>query len=446
MPQPRPHTTLDAELESRPPADRIAHLENRLRQTVAHAYTHAPHVRAAMDGAGLAPRDVQRLGDLARLPVTRKDELPALQAADPPFGGLAAVPARSLQRIFCSPGNIFDPQGQGRDYWRFGPALAAAGFRAGDIVLNTFAYHLTPAGFMFDGALCALGCVVVPTGPGHTELQVRIASHLGATGYVGTPSFLYAILKHAAAARSPLQIEVAYVTAEMLPESLRHELETDFGIRVLQGYATADAGMLAYECPEKQGMHLHPEVIVEVLDLTSGEPAAPGQPGEVVATIFDEAYPLVRFSTGDLSAFLADRPCPCGRTAPKLAGILGRVGDAVKVKGMFVHPRQIGDVVKGFPQVARLQAVVTRAAHLDHLHYLVELAAAEAPAAGPAAEPAAGLAAAPAAELAAGLAGLAEGLAAALREQLKVRGDVEIVPPGTIPAAGKTIDDRRVWE
>src|SRR3984893_7499650 len=194
----RPSTTLDAELESRPPADRIAYLENRLRQTVAHAYTNAPRFRVVMDAAGLGPHDVRRLGDLARLPLTAKDELPALQAADPPFGGLTAVPARSLQRIFCSPGNIFDPQGQGRDFWRFRPALAAAGFRAGDIVLNTFAYHLTPAGFMFDGALRSLGCVVVPTGPGHTELQVRIASHLGATGYVGTPSFLYAILGNAA--------------------------------------------------------------------------------------------------------------------------------------------------------------------------------------------------------------------------------------------------------
>jgi phenylacetate-coenzyme A ligase PaaK-like adenylate-forming protein len=422
MPAPRPTAILDAELESLPPPDRIAYLENRLRQTVAHAYANAPRFRVAMNAAGLAPHDVHRLGDLARLPLTAKDELAALQAADPPFGGLTAVPVRNLQRIFASPGNIFDPQGQGRDFWRFRPALAAAGFRAGDVVLNTFAYHLTPAGFMFDGALRALGCVVVPTGPGHTELQVRIASHLGATGYVGTPSFLYAILVKAAELRSPLQLEVAYVTAEMLPESLRHELETAFGLRVLQGYGTADLGMLAYECPEKQGMHLHPEVIVEVLDLATREPAAPGQPGEVVATIFDEAYPLIRFATGDLSAFLPEQPCPCGRTAPKLAGILGRVGDAVKVKGMFVHASQLGEVVKRFPQVARWQAVVTRAAHQDQLRYLVELAA-EAP-----------------------VEGLADRLGEALREQLKVRGEVEIVPPGTIAADAKRLDDRRVWE
>jgi phenylacetate-CoA ligase len=422
MPLPRPGTILDAELESPAPADRLAYLEQRLRQTVAHAFAHAPRFRRAMAAAGMAPHDVQRLGDLARLPVIAKAELPALQAAEPPFGGLAAAPVGSLQRIFASPGNIFDPQGPGRDHWRFRPALAAAGFRAGDVVLNTFAYHLTPAGFMFDDALRALGCVVVPTGPGHTEQQARIAAHLGATGYVGTPSFLHAILAQAATAAVPLRFAVAFVTAEMLPESLRHELETAHGIRVLQGYGTADAGLLAYECPEKQGLHLHPETIVEVLDPATREPVAPGEPGEVVATIFDETYPLIRFATGDLSTFLTDRQCPCGRTAPRLAGILGRVGDAVKVRGMFVHAGEMGEVAKGFPEVARLQAVVTRAAHQDQLRFLAELVA-DAPAEG-----------------------LAERLAAALRERLMVRGEVEIVPPGTIPAAAKKIDDRRTWE
>jgi phenylacetate-CoA ligase len=195
---------------------------------------------------------------------------------------------------------------------------------------------------------------------------------------------------------------------------------------VLQGYGTADVGLLAYECPQKQGMHLHSEVIVEVLDLETREPAAPGQPGEVVATIFDEAYPLIRFATGDLSTFLEDRPCPCGRTAPKLAGILGRVGDAVKVKGMFVRASQMEEVIKGFPEVARFQAVVTRSAHLDQLHYLVELTAG-----GPGGQEAAGL---------------PDCLAEALRERVTVRGDVEVVSPGTIPAGARRIDDRRVWK
>jgi phenylacetate-CoA ligase len=431
----RPKAPAGADLDSLPAAERARHLLNRLRRTVAHAYAKAPRWRAAMDAAGVAPHDVRDLGDLARLPITRKDDLPAYQAEAPPFGGLAAVPAGSLQRVFLSPGPIFDPQGPGQDFWRFRPALAAAGFRAGDVVLNTFSYHLTPAGFMLDGGLRALGCVVVPAGPGQTELQVKIAAGLGVTGYVGTPSFLHTLLGKAAELRSPLAIATAWVTAEMLPDSLRSELATGFGVRVLQGYGTADLGLLAYECPERNGMHLHPEAIVEVLDLETRAAAAPGQPGQVVATIFDESYPLIRFATGDLGAFLEERePCPCGRTAPRLGGILGRLGDAVKVKGMFVRGSQMDEVVRRFPQVARLQAVVTRAAHQDRLHYLVELDAA-APA--PAGAPAPG--AAPAEEL-------ADRLAAALREQLKVRGDVEVVPPGTIPAGARKIDDRRVWK
>ncbi len=418
----RASSILNAEVESRPPADRVAYLENRLRQTIAHAYMNAPRFRAAMDAAGVGPRDIHRLADLSRIPITRKDDLPAIQAEDLPFGGLAAVPMRSLKRIFMSPGNIYDLQGQGADFWRFRPALAAAGFRSGDIVLNTFAYHLTPAGFMLDGALRAQGCVVVPSGPGNTETQVRIASDLGATGYVGTPSFLYTILKKAAEMRSPLQLEVAWVTAEMLPDSLRHELETDYGIRVLQGYGTADLGMLAYECLEKKGMHLHPEVILEVLDLETQEPAAPGHPGLVVATILDETYPLIRFATGDLSAFMEDQSCTCGRTAPKLAGILGRVGDAVKVKGMFVRGSQMEEVLKRFPEVGKFQAVVTREAHQDRLRYIVEVNS------GAKAD------------------GLKDRIADALRELLHVRGEVELVAPGTIPAGAKKIDDKRVWK
>lgn len=418
----RPGKILDPEIESRAPADRVSYLENRLRQTIAHAYLNAPRFRVAMDGAGITPHDIRRLSDLPKIPITRKDDLATIQAEDLPFGGLAAVPPRSLKRIFMSPGYIYDLQGLGPDFWRFRPALAAAGFRQGDIVINTFAYHMTPAGFMLDGALRALGCVVVPSGPGNTETQVRIASDLGAAGYVGTPSFLYTILKKAAELRSPLQLEVAWVTAEMLPESLRHELETDFGIRVLQGYGTADLGMLAYECLDKKGMHLHPEVIIEILDLETQEAAPPGHTGMVVATIFDETCPLIRFATGDLSTFLEDEPCACGRTAPKLAGILGRVGDAVKVKGMFVRGSQMEEALRRFPEVGRFQAIVTRDAHLDRLLYVVEL------------------------NSGANEDGLKDRISAAMREILHVRGEVEFVPAGTIPAGAKKIDDKRVWK
>ncbi|HUL57736.1 MAG TPA: AMP-binding protein, partial [Anaeromyxobacteraceae bacterium] len=249
----------------------------------------------------------------------------------------------------------------------------------------------------------------------------EVAAHLSATAYLGTPSFLLTLLQKAREAGTPLRLEVAFVVAEMLPESLRAELE-GFGVRVLQGYGTADLGCLAYECAEKGGWHVHPEAIVEVLDLETGAPAAPGQPGELVATIFDEAYPLVRFATGDIAALAPDVPCRCGRTAPKIAGLLGRVGDAVKVKGMFVRGAQVEGVAKRFPEVARVQAVVTRTAHQDHLEVLAEVAAP-------------------------GAAGdLAARLAEALREEIKVRPEVKLVAPGGIPAGAKRIDDRRVWK
>jgi phenylacetate-CoA ligase len=422
MPTLRASAILDPKLEQQSAEERRAFLGARLAATVAHAFERAPGVRRALEQAGIAPRDVGGLAHLEKLPVTRKDALPGLQAEEPPFGGLLGVPVGKLWRAFMSPGPIFDPQGAADDFWRFRHGLAAAGFRAGDVAHNAASYHLTPLGFMLDGAARSLGCVVIPAGVGQTELQIKVAAHLGATVYLGTPSFLHALLSKAREAGTPLGIEAAFVVAEMLPESLRAELEGSFGVRVLQGYGTADLGCLAYECPEKGGWHLHPEAVVEVLDLETGKEAAPGQPGEVVGTIFDEAYPLLRFATGDLSTFAPDGACPCGRTARKLAGLLGRVGDGVKVKGMFVRSGQMDEVMKRFPEVARYQALVTREQHQDQLAYAVELA-------GPAGDPAA----------------LAGRIGEALREAVKVRGEVRIVAAGTLPAGGKKIDDRRVW-
>jgi len=418
----RPSRIHDPAVEQQRPEARHADLSRRLATIVSHAFAHAPQMRRTLESAGLSPGDVRGLDDLQRIPVTRKDALPALQASEPPFGGLLGVPKERLARIFMSPGPIFDPQGDCTDFWRFRHGLAAAGFRAGDIAHNAASYHLTPLGFMLDDGARALGCVVIPAGVGQTELQVKVAAHVGATAYLGTPSFLHTLLSKAREAGTPLRIEVAFVVAEMLPESLRRELEGDFGVRVLQGYGTADAGCLTYECPDKGGWHLHPEALVEVLDLETGKPAAPGQPGEVVATLFDEAYPLLRFATGDVAALAPDVPCPCGRTMPKLAGLLGRVGDGVKVKGMFVRANQMEAVLKRFPEVGRFQAVVTREHHQDRLAYAVELAQ-------PAADPAK----------------LASALADALRDEVKVRGEVTLVPAGTLPQGAKKIDDRRVW-
>ena len=419
----RRSTILDFGMELEADEVRQARLGARLRAVVAHAYEHAPRVRRAMDAAGVTPADVRGLEDLQKLPITRKDALPAMQAEEAPFGGLLGVPVERLARVFMSPGPIFDPQGEAEDFWRFRHALAAAGFRRGEIAHNSASYHLTPLGFMLDAAARSHGCVVVPAGVGQTELQIKVASHLKATAYLGTPSFLHALVSRARELGTPLHFEAAFVVAEMLPESLRAELESEFGIRVLQGYGTADLGCVSYECTEKDGWHMHPECIVELLDLETGKAAAPGQPGEVVVTLFDEAYPLLRLSTGDISALAPDLPCPCSRTAPKMTGLLGRIGDAVKVKGMFVRGAEIAAVMQRFPEVKRYQAVVTREKHQDQLAYAVELAV-------PADDEAA----------------LAARLASALREAVKIRGDVRLVPPGSIPENAKRVDDRRVWK
>lgn len=399
---------LDPSLEQQDPARRADYLSRRLREILEHARAHSQHYRR------LLPREI---GDLAGIPVTRKEDLPSMQGREPPFGGLLGVPVAKLQRIFASPGPILDPQGSGDDFWRFRLALAAAGFQAGDVALNSASYHLTPLGFMLDNAARSLGCVVIPAGVGQTDLQVRIAHATHATAYLGTPSFLYALLKRGRELETPLSIEVAFVTAEMLPESLRAELESDFGVRVLQGYGTADQGLLAYECAEKGGMHVHPECILEVLDLESAAPAAPGQPGQLVATTFDEAYPLIRFATGDIGAMAAPGPCRCGRTLPKLAGLLGRVGDAVKVKGMFIRGAEIDQALKAFPGVVRFQAVITREQHQDRIEYLVEVAQ--------------------------GASLEATRVAEALREAVKVRGEVRF---GPVPENARRVDDRRVWK
>jgi phenylacetate-CoA ligase len=423
MAQLRASRILEPALENQSPEARRAYLGGRLQRTVAHAFARAPRTRRVLEAAGLGPGDLRGLDDLARIPVTRKDSLPAFQAEEPPFGGFAAVEPGALARIFMSPGPIYDPQGTVDDFWRFRHALAAAGFRAGDVAHNAASYHLTPLGFMLDAGARSLGCAVIPAGVGQTELQVKVAHHAGATCYLGLPSFLHTLLTKAREAGTPLKFEAAFVVAEMLPESLRAELEGSFGVRVLQGYGTADVGCLTYECPEKGGWHVHPDVIVEVVDPATGAPAPPGEPGEVVATIFDEAYPLLRFGTGDLSSFVPYAPCACGRTAPKLAGFLGRVGDGVKVKGMFVRAGQMDAVMKRFKSVVRYQAVVTREQHLDHLAYLVELG-----------------------EVVPELGDFATRIADALRDEVKVRGEVRFVAAGTIPEGAKKIDDRRVWK
>lgn len=414
----------DRELEAMGPEVRAAYQARRLAGVLRVASERTARFPERLKAAGLAPGDLERPRDLARLPVLRKARLPEFQQQAPPFGGLLAVPVDSLRRIFVSPGPIYDPIGPAPDYWRLARAFYAAGFRKGDIVLNTFSYHLTPAGAMCEDALTALGCSVIPGGVGNTDTQVKLIHDLQATGYTGTPAFLATILERAGEmgidVGTAWRLQVAFVSGAMLPESLRADLLQRYGVRVRQAYATADLGLIAYECPRQQGMHLAEDLLVEVCDPETGEPVAPGGPGEVVVTNFDEVYPLIRFGTGDLSA-LNPEPCPCGRTAPRLTKILGRADEVTKVRGMFVHPGQLDEVMARFPEVKRYQAVVGRRGHEDDLLLRVETHAREAPL------------------------GMGEALLNALRAAIKLRARLEYVPDGSIPEGAKKILDQRTW-
>jgi phenylacetate-coenzyme A ligase PaaK-like adenylate-forming protein len=400
--------TIERDPDRLPASDRRAYQERWVEALIAHAHQRAPAMRERIPAAD-AP--------LAAVRITRKDELIELQRAAPPFGGFLAVPPADVARIFLSPGPLFDPQGPDPDHWRWAPALRAAGFGPATVVHCAVSYHGTPLGWMFDGALRVIGCTVLPAGTGNTELQVQMIRGTGATGYVGTPSGLRILHEKAAElGGAGLELERAFVAGEMLPPSLRAELQS-FGTTVCQGYGTADLGCLAYECLERDGMHIPADVVLEIVDPRDGEPLPPGSIGEVVATVNERTYPLVRFGTGDLSLIRTD-PCACGRTPPRLERIVGRVGDAVKVRGMFVHPRQVEDILGRHAPGARAQLVVTRDGARDQLEVLVH-----APALDEAALPA---------------------LAAALRDVIKVRPTVRKV--AELAADAPKIRDLRTWD
>lgn len=398
------------------PPDWSVYEDDVATRAVKLAAARSPEVAARMRGAGVAAEDVGDAADLARIPVLSKDDLPDLQAQSPPFAGMLAVPLASLRRIYRSPGPIHDPEGDVDDFWRVAPAAWAAGFREGDVVLNTFSYHLTPGGHMLDAGFRHLGCVVVPGGVGNTAGQVETAVATGATGYGGTPQFLLTLLEHARETGLTHRLERALVTGAPLPPDLREVLEKKHQIDVYQCYGTADAGIVGYECHLKSGWHVGPDVVVQVVDPATGAVVEDGAEGEVVVTSPNAVYPLVRFGTGDLSAF-ASEPCPCGRTSPRLVGFLGRVGEGVKVRGMFVHPRQLGRAFAGDRAVARYQGVVSRSGTRDELTVLVE------PVAGAEVDP--------------------EAVAARVRDAVQLRAEVRVVEPGTIEEDARPVTDRR---
>jgi phenylacetate-CoA ligase len=388
-----------------------------LSETIQTLFDNAPGFRRRLEAVGLTPADLQTVEDLARLPVLRKDDLIALQQQEPPFGGMLAVPIGQLRRVFQSPGPINEPGFHEPDAGRWSGAFAAAGFRAGDVVLNAFGYHLTPAGVSMDDSLGSFGCVVIPGGIGNLEQQIQAMAEFGAVGYVGLPSYLKALLDKAEAMGVRLSLCKAFVLAEPLPPSLRQELK-ERGVAVYQAYATAECGNLGYDVDGYEGWRIPDNTILQICDINSGQPLPPGEVGEVVVTLLNPAYALVRFGVGDLSAIIPESATDGGGL--RLKGWLGRVGAATKVRGMFLHPTQLAVMMARFPEVAAYQAVVTRADHRDELAlHVVAKEGAE-------------------------TAVLADRLQQTARDAIKFRLAVEIVP--SLPPDAPPIRDERTWE
>jgi phenylacetate-CoA ligase len=388
---------------------------------ISNLASNAPGFARRLKDADLSPESIRTPDDLNALPVIRKDNLVELQAADPPFGGFLACKPGELKRIFQSPGPIYDPESRMDDYWRWKPAMQATGFGPGDVVMDCFGYHLTPAGAMFEEGLWATGCAVIPGGIGNQEQQVRVLHDLKVIGYVGLPSYLKALIEKAEELGLELSLKKAFFTAEPLPPSLRTWLN-EHGVTVArQGYGTAECGNLGYECEEENGWHLPEDAIIQVCDINSGQPLPPGKTGEIVVTLLNSDYALIRFGTGDLSSLDPD-PCPCGRTSARLMGWQGRIGDAVKVRGMFLHPRQVADFISRFPEVTRWQAVITREAHKDYLalHVVTSPGTEEAD--------------------------LMDRLARAAREAIKFQLEAKSVPEASLPPDSVPIRDERTWE
>ena len=405
-------------LETRSPEEREAALMAELPRVVAAAKEHAPAYRRLL--AKVRPEDITDRRALVDLPLTRKSDLIEMQRRDPPFGGLNAAPIGSVARVFSSPGPIYEVEGRRPDFFRMARAMYAAGIRSGELIHVAFSYHLTPAGAMVDSAAQALGCPVIPAGTGQTELQLRTITDLKPNAYVGTPSFLKILLDRAAEQNSVLgSIKKALVGAEAFPAVLRSEFRHR-GITALQCYGTADLGLIAYEsigpdgevCP---GMVLDEGIIVELVQPGTGDPVPPGEVGEVVVTTLTPEYPLIRFATGDLSALLAG-PSPCGRTNHRIKGWMGRADQTAKVRGLFVHPEQVAEIVRRHKSIIRARLVIERPASADQMSLHIEMG-----------EPAESVGA----------------IAESAQAVTKLRAEIVRVPEGSLPNDGKVIEDRR---
>jgi len=404
-------------LETRSSDERSAAQLSALRAQIAHVKQHT-----AAYGEAFRKIDAASINDFesfAHVPLTRKSALIALQREQRPFGGYTAQTGAPLSHVFASPGPIYEPGFALADFWRFARSLYASGLRRGDLVHNCFSYHLTPAGQMFDSAAQALGCAVIPAGVGQTDLQVQTIVDLAPSAYVGTPSFLKIILEQAdGLGRDVSSVNKALVSGEALPAPLRSAF-AERGLRVQQCYGTADLGLIAYESSALEGLIIDEGVYVEIVRPGSGDPLPAGEVGEVVVTNLGAEYPLIRFATGDLSAILPGIS-PCGRSNLRIRGWMGRADQTAKVRGMFIHPEQVDKVIKAHAEIGRARLVVDWVDQADRLTLRCECAAVDT--------------------------SLAAAIATSIRSICKLRGEVEIVAPGSLPNDGKVIDDIRQYE
>ena len=416
------------DLEIMPPEKREGYFNQKLAESIDYAYHHAPSAKEILDRAEVSPSQIRTIKDLERLPITRKTELIELQKSKPPYGGFLTIPAEEVDRIFISPGPVYEPLHAENIKW-FAKSFYAAGFRKGDIVINSFTYHMSPAGILFHEAIRDCGATPIAMGVGNTEIQVQTMHDLQVTGFVGTPSFLMTIIKRAEEMgydfRRDFAVRKAWFTGEMLPPSLRKSLEEDYGISTAQAYAvTEPGGCFAYECSQKSGMHFMDEYVIEIVDPETGKQLGPGEIGEIVVTpLLNKTWGLIRFGTGDMSYYTTEL-CPCGRTSNRLVAIVGRAGDAIKVRGMFVVTKQAEAVFSGFDQISAFQIVVGRKGERDEMAFKIELK-----------------------DKAIDKSQLADDLNQKFQDVCRVKADkIEFVAKGTIPEEHKTILDERTWE
>ena len=402
-------------------SERRQYYQIQLKDLLTYAYRYSEDVKKRFDRAQFQVGKFKQLSDLKHIPILKKKELIFLQSMGPRLGGLLTKDLGDLRRVFLSPGPIFDPEDREDDYWGWTEGFYATGFRSGDVVQNTFNYHLSPTGLMFEEPLRNLGCAVMPSGPGNTSTQLEVMQKLRVTGYVGTPSYLMHLSQKGEEAglnlRKDLFLEVAFVTGEKFSEKMRSNLEKKFDLIMRQGYGTADVGCIGYECFQKNGLHIANRAFVEICHPDTGIPLKDGEVGEIVVTAFNKTYPLIRLATGDLS-YIDRAPCSCGRTSPRLGNIVGRVDTTARIKGMFVYPHQVEQVISRFEEVKRWQIEVTNPGGIDEMVLLIEASNFK----------------------------REDELLHMFRERIKLRPELKVLAPGTLPAQIRPIEDKRKWD